>query len=135
MPLALTLPLHFDLHLRKRRWRRLAVGILVVLAVALLAVGFWLPAKAERGGEAFIGVDRGLGGAATLAIGDELVIESWDGSALTYEVAALDIVDGARVELEPSRTDDVIVIIADWPFEAGAIRDRWRYVVTARARF
>ena len=32
---------------RQRRLRRLAVGALIALGVALLAAGFWLPAKAE----------------------------------------------------------------------------------------
>jgi sortase A len=32
---------------RQRRLRRLALGALIALAVALLAAGFWLPAKAE----------------------------------------------------------------------------------------
>ncbi len=43
MPIALTLPLHFDLRLRKRPWRRLAVAVLVAVAAALVAAGFWLP--------------------------------------------------------------------------------------------
>lgn len=48
VPLAVSLPLHFDLRLRtRRRWRRLLVAALVALAAALLAAGFWLPAKAE----------------------------------------------------------------------------------------
>ena len=32
---------------RRRRLRRLALGALIALGVALLAAGFWLPAKAE----------------------------------------------------------------------------------------
>ena len=49
LPLTLTLPpgLHRRPLRRQRRWRRLTLGALIALAVALLAAGFWLPAKAE----------------------------------------------------------------------------------------
>jgi sortase A len=49
MPVTLTLPvgLHRRPRVRQRRLRRLAVGALIALGVALLAAGFWLPAKAE----------------------------------------------------------------------------------------
>ena len=49
MPVTLTLPvgLHRRPRVRQRRLRRLALGALIALAVALLAAGFWLPAKAE----------------------------------------------------------------------------------------
>ena len=49
MPVMLTLPLGLERRPRRRqrRWRRWAVGLLVALGVALLAAGFWLPAKAE----------------------------------------------------------------------------------------
>jgi sortase A len=49
MPVALWLPLHFDLRLRtrRRRWRRLTIAVLAALGATLLAAGFWLPAKAE----------------------------------------------------------------------------------------
>jgi len=49
MPLAITLPLHYDLAIRtrQRRWRRIAIGILVLLGATLLLAGFWMPAKAE----------------------------------------------------------------------------------------
>ena len=49
MPVTLTLPvgLHRRPRVRQRRLRRLALGALLALAVALLAAGFWLPAKAE----------------------------------------------------------------------------------------
>jgi len=134
MPIALTLPLHFDLRLRKRRGRRLAVAVLVVIAAALVAAGFWSPSNPERANDASIRSDSLAERLATLAIGDELIVEGC-GSAATYEVAALDIVDRTRVELAPDFDEDVVVLVADWPFEAGAIRDRWQYVVTARPRF
>jgi len=134
MPIALTLPLHFDLRLRKRRWRRWAVAVLVVIAATLVAAGLWLPSNAEHDNDASTGSDSLSGRLATVAIGDELIVESC-GSASTYEVAALDIVDRTRVELAPDGDEDVVVFVADWPFEAGAIRDRWQYVVTARPRF
>ena len=49
MPVTLTLPLGLDRRprVRQRRLRRLAVGALIALGVALLAAGVWLPAKAE----------------------------------------------------------------------------------------
>jgi len=49
MPVTLTLPLGLDRRprVRQRRLRRLAFGALIALGVALLAAGFWLPAKAE----------------------------------------------------------------------------------------
>ncbi len=49
MPVMLTLPLGLERRPRRRqrRLRRLAVGALIALGVALLAAGFWLPAKAE----------------------------------------------------------------------------------------
>ena len=49
MPVRLTLPpgLERRPRVRQRRARRLAIGALVALGVALLAAGFWLPAKAE----------------------------------------------------------------------------------------
>jgi sortase A len=49
MPVMLTLPLRLERRprLRQRRLRRLAVGTLIALGLALLAAGFWLPVKAE----------------------------------------------------------------------------------------
>ena len=49
MPVTLTLPpgLHRRPRVRQRRLRRLALAALIALGVALLAAGFWLPAKAE----------------------------------------------------------------------------------------
>lgn len=49
LPVTLTLPLCIERRprARRRRVRRLAIGTLIALGVALLAAGFWLPAKAE----------------------------------------------------------------------------------------
>jgi sortase A len=49
MPVTVTLPLGLARRprVRQRRLRRLAFGALIALGVALLAAGFWLPAKAE----------------------------------------------------------------------------------------
>ncbi|HEY3517157.1 MAG TPA: class GN sortase [Gammaproteobacteria bacterium] len=49
MPVTLTLPVRLEHRprVRQRRLRRLTVGALIALAAALLAAGFWLPAKAE----------------------------------------------------------------------------------------
>jgi hypothetical protein len=46
MPLALTLPLHFDLGLRARRRRVRRILVLGLAVAALLAAGMWLPARA-----------------------------------------------------------------------------------------
>ena len=206
MPLAVTLPLHFDLRLRtrQRRWRRFAVGVLIALGAALLAMGFWLPAKAELaqhllnrawdraaagdpeakpwpwadthpvarlalpgGGEpltvlagasgrtlAFApalmdgSAEPGAAGAsviaghrdthfrrlATLAIGDEVVVERPDGTSLTYEVTALDVVDSRRAQLRLDADESIVVLVTCWPFDAVAVGGDWRYVVTARMR-
>jgi sortase A len=49
MPVTVTLPLGLERRLpaRQRRLRRFAVGVLIALGVGLLAMGFWMPAKAE----------------------------------------------------------------------------------------
>jgi sortase A len=49
MPVTLTLPLGLEHRprARRRRWRRLGLVALVAIGAALLAAGFWLPAKAE----------------------------------------------------------------------------------------
>jgi sortase A len=49
MPVTVTLPLGLERRLpaRQRRLRRFAVGALIALGVGLLAMGFWMPAKAE----------------------------------------------------------------------------------------
>ncbi|HJR69090.1 MAG TPA: hypothetical protein VKA43_03545, partial [Gammaproteobacteria bacterium] len=52
VPLAVTLPLHFDLGLRaarKRRTRRFLVAALALAVAVLLAAGVWLPARAALG--------------------------------------------------------------------------------------
>jgi sortase A len=207
MPLMLTLPLHLELrrHTRRRRLLRLAVGALLALGVALLATGFWLPAKAELAQQLLNrawhrtadGVDAAkpwpwadthpvarlslpgsdepltvLAGAsgrnlafapalmdgsaapgahgvsviaghrdthfralATLALGDELTLERPDGTVLTYEVAALDVVDSARAELRLDADESIVVLVTCWPFDTVEVGGSWRYVVTARQRF
>jgi len=49
MPVTLSLPLHLERRQRPRyrRLKRLTIAALIALGVALLAAGFWLPAKAE----------------------------------------------------------------------------------------
>jgi hypothetical protein len=170
MPVTVTLPLDLERRLstRQRRWRRVAVGVLIGLGLALLAAGFWLPAQADlarqlANGAAPRGVTapdsvtkaprRGTrpggrfaldGGGplsvpaaslATLAIGDELVVERADGSASTYTVAALDVVDSRRAELVPDADESLVVLETRWPFEAVTVDGSWRYIVTARERF
>lgn len=77
MPLALTLPLHFDLGLRPRR-RRLRRFLIAALVLAVLvAAGAWLPARAALGTSM-----------RDLAVGDSFTLERPDGAVLTYEVIA-----------------------------------------------
>lgn len=207
MPVMLTLPLRLERRprLRHRRLRRLAVASLIALGVALLAAGFWLPAKAELaqhllnrawhrstagettakpwpwadthavarltlpGGDEPLTVLAGASGRnlafapalldgsaapgsngvtviaghrdthfrplATLAVGDVLTLERPDGSVLTYEVAALDLVDSARAELRLDADESIVVLVTCWPFDAVDLGGNWRYVVTARQRF
>jgi sortase A len=49
LPITVTLPLGLEHRprARRRRWRRVGIGALIALGVALLAAGVWLPAKAE----------------------------------------------------------------------------------------
>jgi sortase A len=49
MPVVLTLPLRLEHYrrVRRRRARGLAIAALLALGLALLAAGFWMPAKAE----------------------------------------------------------------------------------------
>ena len=126
MPIPLTLPLHFALRLRMRRRRvlRVVVAMLALLGAALLAVGFWLPAKAELGTSP-----------RDLAIGDTFMLERPDGVVLTYEVIALDVVDSERVELGPDGDERLVSLVTPWPSEAVAVGGQWRRVVTGRPRF
>jgi sortase A len=207
MPVTVTLPIGLERkpRVKQRRARRLAIAMLVALGVALLAAGFWLPAKAELAqhllnhawqrttegdaaarpwpwadthpvarltlpdsrepltvlagatgrnlafapawldGSAAPGTDgvtviaghrdthfRAL---AKLAVGDELTLERPDGSMLSYEVAALDVVDSARAELRLEADESIVVLVTCWPFDAATVGGSWRYVVTARRRF
>jgi sortase A len=206
MPVTLMLPLgpEHRPRARHRRRKRLALGLLLALGVALLAAGFWLPAKAELAqhllNRAWVRTTEGSAAAkpwpwadthpvarltlpdgrepltvltgasgrnlafapalmdgsavpgapgvsviaghrdthfrplAELAIGDELTLERPDGSALTYEVTALDVVDSARVQLRLDSEESVVVLVTCWPFDTAAVGGSWRYVVTARVR-
>ena len=133
MPVTLTLPLSLARkpRVRQRRRRRLAFGALIALAVALLAVGFWLPARAERAQQQ---PHRGAW-LATLALGDELTLARPDGAVYVYAVTDLDVVDGAHAELAFGSDESVAVLVTGWPFEAADVGGTWRYVVTARRRF
>jgi sortase A len=162
MPLAVTMPLSFDSRprTRRRRRRRVALGVLIALGAALLAVGFWLPAKAELAQQLLNRAwDRAAAGdaepkpgpradthgasviaghrdthfrrLATLAIGDELVVERPGGATLTYQVTALDVVDSRRAQLRLDADESIVVLVACWPFDAVEVGGSWRYVVTA----
>jgi hypothetical protein len=150
----LTLPPGLERRPRvRRRRRRLALGALLALAAVLLAAGLWLPARAERGPSAPNRAEQRTtvadaaakssprGGAhaaewlATLAVGDELMLERPDGSIDAYEVTSLDVVDSRRTELAPDADENVVVLVSVWPFENVTVGGSWRYVVTARSRF
>ena len=124
MPLALKLPLHFDLGLRPRR-RRLRRFLIAALALAVLvAAGAWLPARAA--------LDTSM---HDLAVGDSFTLERPDGVVLMYEVIALDIVDSDRVEIEPDADGRIVALATPWPFDSTAVGGQWHYVVTGRLRF
>jgi hypothetical protein len=123
MPIALTLPLHFDLRIRARRRRRLMIAVLLALAATVLAAGFWLPARAGQQDTP-----------RTFAIGDEITLEQRNGARVTYVVTALDVVDSERAELGLDVDNDVAVLVTRWPRDAAKVGGSWRYVVTARRR-
>jgi hypothetical protein len=142
MPLALTLPLHFDLGLRarRRRLRRCLIGALALVVAVLLAAGVWLPARAALGnGSASVGAvidHRDTPFAlADLAIGNAFTLRRNDGAVRTYEVVALDVVDRDRVELMPDANGRIVELTTPWPFDSTPVGGQWHYVVTARLRF
>jgi hypothetical protein len=148
MPLAVTLPLHFDLGLRdarKRRTRRFLVAALALALAVLLVAGVWLPARAALGsGNAEPGA-RSVGARlderdtplalADLAVGDVFTLRRRDGAVRTFEVIALDVVDSQRVEFEPDADGQIVALATPWPFDGTPVGGQWHYVVTARLRF
>jgi sortase A len=72
---------------------------------------------------------------AELAVGDALSIERPDGSTLSYEVTALDVVDSERAQLRLDADESIVVLVTCWPFDSVEVGGSWRYVVTARMRF
>jgi hypothetical protein len=125
MPLAVTLPLHFDLGLR--------------------AAGVWLPAKAALGNGSAAPGARGVGAVIDhgdpplalkdLAIGDDFTLRRHDGAMRTFEVIALDVVDSQRVEFEPDGAGQIVALTTPWPFDGTPVGEQWHYVVTVRLRF
>jgi sortase A len=85
LPLAITLPLHYDLGLRarQRRVRRFVFAALALLGAALLAAGFWLPAKAALAQQL---LNRAWG--STAASGGAASVRPWPW-ADTWPVARL----------------------------------------------
>jgi len=88
MPVTVTLPLGLESkpRVRQRRARRLVIGALVALGVALLAAGFWLPAKAEL-------AQHLLNRAWTRTADGETIARPWPW-ADTHPVARLTLPDG-----------------------------------------
>ena len=72
---------------------------------------------------------------ATLAIGEEIMIERPDGSTLSYQVTALDVVDSERASLRLDADESIVVLVTCWPFDSVTVGGSWRYVVTAEQRF
>jgi hypothetical protein len=140
MPLALTLPLHFDLGLRARRRRARRILVLALAVAALFAAGMWFPARAALHGDAGPGArviearDLELE-LADLAIGDTFRLRRFDGGLRGYEVIALDVVDSRRVDLTPDPSGRIVTLAAPWPFDGLAVSGQWHYVVTGRLRF
>jgi hypothetical protein len=148
MPLAVTLPLHFDLGLRaarKRRTRRFLVAALALAVAVLLAAGVWLPARAALGNGSAAPGARGAGAdidfpdtplaLAELAVGAAFTLRRHDSAVRTYEVIALDVVDSDRLEIEPDTDGRIVALTTPWPFDGTVVGGRWHYVVTARLRF
>jgi hypothetical protein len=142
MPLALTLPLHFDLGLRtrRRRLRRVLITALAITVAALLAAGMWFPARAALNREAASGAyiidarDPQLT-PADLAVGATFTLRRYDGALHSYEVIALDIVDSRRVDLTPDSSGRIVTLATPWPFDGEPVPGQWHYVVTGRLRF
>jgi sortase A len=146
MPLAVTLPLHFDLGLRtrRRRLRRFLFGALALAVAALLAAALRLPARAALGSDTAEPRARGVStvidhrdapfALADLAIGDTFTLRRHDGVARTYEVIALDVVDSDRVEIEPDADGRTVALATPWPFDGTPVGGRWHYIVTGRLR-
>lgn len=90
MPVTLTLPPSLERRprVRQRRARRLAFGALIALGVALLAAGFWLPAKAEL-------AQQLLNHAWARTADGETVARPWPW-ADTHPIARLTLPDGAE---------------------------------------
>jgi len=147
MPLAVTLPLHFDLGLRprRRRLRRFLIAALALAVAVLLAAGAWLPARAALGSNSAEPGAHGVGARlderdtllalADLAVGDAFTLRRRDGAVRTYEVIALDIVDSERVEIEPVADGRIVALTTPWPFDGTLVGGQWQYIVTARLRF
>ena len=149
VPLAVTLPLHFDLGLRaarKRRTRRFLVAALALAVAVLLAAGVWLPARAALGNGSAEPGARSVGAVidhrdppfalADLAIGDGFTLRRRDGAMRTYEVIALDVVDSRRAAFDPDADGRIVALTTPWPFDGTPVGGGpWHYVVTARLRF
>jgi hypothetical protein len=142
MPVSLTLPLDLERRpsVRQRRWRRLAVGTLILLGLALLVAGFWLPARGAALSGAPLALPQNGSGVlsvpaaslATLVTGDDLVFARPDGTTSLYQITEVDVVDSRRAELEPEVDGGIVVLVTSWPFDTVEVGGSWRYVVTAR---
>jgi hypothetical protein len=141
MPLALTLPLHFDLGLRARRRRARRILVLALAVAALFAAGMWFPARAALGRAAAPASARVIDARdlelelADLAVGDAFRLRRFDGGLRGYEVIALDVVDSRRVDLTPDPSGRIVTLATPWPFDGPAVSGQWHYVVTGRLRF
>lgn len=138
MPIALTLPLHFDLRIRARRRRRLTIAALLALAAAVVAAGFWLPARADLAPPTRADIRLGQTTQCDAAlrdavVGDELSLQQSDGTVRIYEVTALDVVDRARVEF-PRDDERYVALMTCWSPAGASVGGDWLKVVTARLR-
>jgi sortase A len=68
---------------------------------------------------------------AGLAQGDRIELERADGTLLSYEVAAIDVIDSEREMLRLDAPEPALALVTCYPFDALASGGPLRYVVTA----
>ncbi len=67
-----------------------------------------------------------------IGVGDHFEVESTDGDAYRYEVAAVEIVDARRTQLRLDGAASMVALVTCYPFDAVRPGGPLRYVVLAR---
>ena len=78
--------------------------------------------------------DTHFRGLASLALGDRFEIERPDGAVYSYDVAAIDVIDTARDQLDMNADESVVALVTCWPLDAVTPGGNERYVVTGRLK-